>query len=94
MENSIDLSKRFDKRHHNLTKMIKQYRDSFESFGELKVEKVIYGKGRPILNYQLNDHQVSFLLMILGNNKKVLDFKYELVRKEYLAKTKAGELEG
>lgn len=92
MTDSLTLARKFKRRHFNLTKVIKQYREDFEGFGELKVERVIHGRGRPFLNYLLNEQQVSFLLMLLDNTEEVLAFKekfimnYMEVRKEYLEK--------
>lgn len=78
MTSSVDLAEKLQKRHSNLTKVIKQYQKDFKTFGKLVINKG-KGAGKPLEEFILNDKQVLLLLLLLGNSKTTMDYKKEYV---------------
>ncbi len=72
--------------HNSVTRIIRNYIEDFEDFGEVKFmdlkSKNPQG-GRPIKIYLLNEQQATLLLTYLGNNEIVRQFKKNLVRQFY-----------
>jgi phage regulator Rha-like protein len=77
---SIQIAKAFNRRHDQITKLIKRYLPSFNKFGEIK--KVIAKTGgRPTTEYFVTEDQFIFLISLLGNSQDVVEFKRKLVSK-------------
>jgi phage regulator Rha-like protein len=69
----------FDREHKMVTRLIEKYRTDFEDFGTLKVRKVIT-KGRPAIEFWLNEEQALLLGTYMRNNDIVREFKKKLIR--------------
>lgn len=65
---------------HALKNMIRKHKTRLEKFGRLNTHEVrLIGRGRPVKTYRLNEPQATALITYLGNTKRVLDFKDNLV---------------
>lgn len=70
--------------HESVTKLLKKYSDDLEMFGKLSTDlKSGIKSKRGITIYLLNEPQATLLMTFLGNSKKVVKFKVELVRQFY-----------
>lgn len=71
--------------HKQLKKVIRNHKQDIEFFGKLSVAYVTESTGgRPEEIQPLNEQQATFVITLLKNTPKVLDFKKELVRQFYL----------
>lgn len=72
--------------HSKLKKAIKKYADRLKKFGKLSAPHGTesFTGGRRVEVYDLNEPQAMFLITLLKNTEKVLDFKEKLVRQFYL----------
>lgn len=61
-----------------VTKLIEKYREDFEDFGTLKVRKV-KTKGRPVVEFWLNEEQALLLGTYMRNSPIVREFKKRLI---------------
>lgn len=73
------IAKGFNREHKTVAKLIERYREDFEDFGTLKVRK-IKTKGRPVIEFWLNEQQALLLGTYMRNNKIVREFKKKLIR--------------
>ena len=85
------IAKGFDRKHGNLTRLVDKYRKDFEMFGSLK-ERKIKTKGRPVIEFWLNENQVILLGTYLRNSDIVRAFKIKLVKEFQALKTKLNQL--
>jgi len=70
--------------HDSVTKLIKKYSDIFKEFGELSTDLKSGQIGKKdITIVLLNEPQSTLLMTFLGNSKKVVLFKKELVKQFY-----------
>lgn len=84
MYNSRNIAMELKLTHSAIKKVLKLYKDDFESFGKLKIEHEYYGKqtlgGRPRKIVYLNEKQRALLIMYLSNkNMYIRKKKMELV---------------
>ncbi len=73
-----------DIKHHTVTRLLREHKSDFESFGVLgfqihKPNKETLG-GRPTKDYQLNEQQATLLITYLRNTEPVKQFKSDLVK--------------
>ena len=73
------VAKGFGRRHDQVIRLIRKYRENFENLSPLKGEK-ISGKGKPITQYWLTEDQFFFLGTLFKNSPIVVKFKERLVR--------------
>ena len=67
--------------HRNITKHIDKYKVRFNAMGgTFYTPGVISQGGRPIQPIDLNEQQAIFLMTLLDNTERVLDFKMELAQ--------------
>ena len=70
--------------HEAVIKLLNKYSDDFKDFGELSYDlKSDMVSKRGITICLLNEPQATFLMTLLGNSKRVVKFKKELVRQFY-----------
>ena len=80
--------------HKQLKKVIRNYKQDIEFFGKLSVAYVTESTGgRPEEIQPLNEQQATFVITLLKNTPKVLDFKKELVRQFYLMREELRKLQ-
>jgi phage regulator Rha-like protein len=78
--------------HATIQKKIRDFSTSFEKLGNIcftdvtSVKSKAAKRGRPARIYDLNEPQAAFLLTLLENNEKVVQFKLELVQEFYRMK--------
>jgi phage regulator Rha-like protein len=80
--NSMIIANGTDNQHPSVMRLIKRHRRKLEKWGQVEFtdfKSINSGKGRPIKIAFLNEQQATFLVTLLDNNDKVLDFKAELV---------------
>ncbi len=70
-------------RHKNVKELIQKYENDIKEFGTLSVLNGESTGGRPIELFLLNEEQATFVITLLRNSKKVVEFKKELVRQFY-----------
>lgn len=71
-------------RHDKVKESIRKYKTRVEKFGRLSPpHKGESTGGRPEEVYQLNEQQATFIITLMKNTDKVLDFKEELVKQFY-----------
>jgi hypothetical protein len=73
------LAEGFDRKHESVTRLIENYREDFENFKDLKSRKV-KTKGRPVVEYWLNENQAMLLGTYLKNSPTVRQFKIRLIK--------------
>lgn len=82
--NSLVISMGTGVRHDKVKESIRKHKDRVEKFGRLSPpHKGESTGGRPEEIYQLNEQQATFIITLMKNTEKVLDFKEELVRQFY-----------
>jgi len=69
--------------HKNVKELILKYEKDCRDFGTLSVLNGESTGGRPEQFYQLSEEQAAFLMTLLRNSKKVVQFKKELVKEFY-----------
>ena len=69
--------------HHAVREIIKKYRSDIEEFGTLRISNEESSGGRPMELFYLNEEQATFVITLLRNSKKVVEFKKELVHQFY-----------
>lgn len=81
-------------RHDKIKRVIEKHIDRFKRFGKLSTpyEVESFTGGRHAEVYNLNEQQATFLITLLKNTEKVLNFKEELVRQFYKAKKRLEEI--
>lgn len=80
---SLVIAKGTDNQHKNVKGLILKYENDLKDFGTLSVLNGESTGGRPEQYYQLNEEQATFLITLLRNSVKVVQFKKELVRQFY-----------
>jgi len=81
---SLIISEATGNAHDSVTKLIKKYSDIFKEFGELSTDLKSGQIGKKdITIVLLNEPQSTLLMTFLGNSKKVVLFKKELVKQFY-----------
>lgn len=70
-------------RHKNVKELIQKYESDMTDFGTFSVLNGESTGGRPVEIILLNEEQATFLMTLLRNSKKVVEFKKELVRQFY-----------
>ncbi len=74
--------------HHTVTRLIQTYEGDIKDFGILRFEiEEIKGRGQPVKYYKLNEQQATFLITLMKNTKKVVEFKFNLVKQFYEMRT-------
>jgi phage regulator Rha-like protein len=83
--NSWVISEGSGNSHRAVIKLIEKYSDDFRVFGKLTdhLKSMNNEDTRHTIVYDLNEPQATFLMTLLGNSDKVVDFKLELVRQFY-----------
>lgn len=81
--------------HSKLKKAIKKYADRLKKFGKLSAPHGTesFTGGRRVEVYDLNEPQAMFLITLLKNTEKVLDFKEKLVQQFYLMREELRKLQ-
>jgi phage regulator Rha-like protein len=69
--------------HRRIKDAIRKYSDRLMRFGLLGAHQTESTGGRPEEIFDLNEEQATFLITLLKNTEKVVDFKTELVRQFY-----------
>ncbi|HHV09769.1 MAG TPA: Rha family transcriptional regulator [Clostridiales bacterium] len=69
--------------HRRIKDAIRKYSDRLMRFGLLGAHQTESTGGRPEEIFDLNEEQATFLITLLKNTDKVVDFKTELVRQFY-----------
>lgn len=65
---------------HSVKDLIRRHEKRLKKFGRLNAyDTRKIGRGRPVKTYRLNEPQATALITYLGNTKRVLDFKDNLV---------------
>ena len=82
----------FQREHKMVTKLIEKYRSDFEEFGTLKVRKVMT-KGRPVIEFWLNEEQFFLLGSYMRNTDVVRLFKKRLVKEFFKLRRKLDTLQ-
>jgi phage regulator Rha-like protein len=88
-----------DNKEKSILDIITRYKEHFEEFGcilfsDLKsLNKNDDSRGRPAKTYYLNEQQATFLMTLLRNNEKVVEFKLKLVKEFYEMRKKIQEFE-
>lgn len=82
---SLMLAEGFGRKHESVTRLIENYKADFENFKDLKSRKV-KTKGRPIVEYWLNENQAMLLGTYLKNSPVVRQFKIKLIKEFDLLK--------
>jgi len=74
------ISENLKRKHDSITKAIKRYEKDIAEFGEVRltVEQVEKTRSRSI--YELNEGQATFLMTLMNNSEKVIEFKKKLVK--------------
>jgi len=73
-----------DNDHESIVRHISNHKDKFLRIGELKTSDLKSGVRGPAKTvYLLNEPQASFLITLLKNSNKVVDFKFNLVNEFY-----------
>lgn len=71
-------------KHKNVVELIQRHEERIKKFRGIlpfETEKTKSGKrGRPLQFYILNEEQTTFLISLMDNSEKVLDFKESLVK--------------
>jgi phage regulator Rha-like protein len=80
---SLIIARETGNRHKNVKELCLKYQNQFESLGTFSVLNGESIGGRPEEIYQLNEPQSSFLLTLMRNSPKVVDFKLRLVQEFY-----------
>lgn len=75
---SLIVAKNLGYEHKSIVKHFRTYKKRFERHGTLATRSVESNGGRPTTIYLLNETQAVFLVTLLDNSEKVLDFKEEL----------------
>ena len=87
---SLVIAEQTDNQHTSVTRLIRKHKHVFESMGEIRFmdfkSKNPKG-GRPSKVYMLNEQQATFLITMLDNNAKVVEFKADLVKEFYKMRT-------
>lgn len=80
---SIIIANGTGNKHKNVKELIVKYQTQLKALGTLSVLNGESSGGRPEQYYLLNEPQATFLITLLKNTKKVVDFKLELVKQFY-----------
>lgn len=87
---SLIISKYAEVKHHSVTWLIGKYKERLESMGVVRVEldKPNEGSlgGRPTKYFKLNEVQATFIITLLKNTPKVVNFKEELSKQFFIMK--------
>lgn len=80
------ISEETEVKHQNILQLFRRHEESIKHFGVImfetwKPEKGSKG-GRPETLYYLNEEQLTFFIMLMSNNKKVIEFKIN-INKEF-----------
>lgn len=86
---SLIISKELELDHESVKKLIRTYEKQISEFGIVgfEIDKSLDKKrGRPEGIYYLNEQQITFLITLMKNKEKVLNFKMKLVKEFYKMK--------
>lgn len=70
-------------KHRSVQRIIDKYNSSIEQFGKVRFEITPSKSGQSQKVYLLNEQQATFLITLLKNTDKVVNFKLELVKQFY-----------
>jgi phage regulator Rha-like protein len=70
-------------KHRSVQRIIDKHLNNLEKFGKVRFEITPTASGQEQKVYLLNEQQATFLITLLRNNEKVVNFKVELVRQFY-----------
>ena len=73
------ISQGFQRRHNHILRLIDDNKEIFEDLGQLGVRKV-KTKGRPVIEYLLNNDQVLFLLSLIRGIGNIVKFKAHAIK--------------
>lgn len=77
---SFLIAQGLEREHEMIKKLIDQYKEKFEYFSTLKVEKLRSTGGRAANEYLLDEDQFLFLGTLLRNSDKVVEFKFRIIK--------------
>ena len=80
---SLVIAEGTDNQHESIIRLIRKHLDRFERWGKIKFSRVKNENplgGRPTVIAELNEPQTMFLISLLANTEKVINFKAELVQ--------------
>jgi len=81
---SLTIAEKTENEHESIKRLITTHKSRFLTLGNLPISnREIIGAGRPEQYYELNEQQATFLITLLRNNEKVLNFKLSLVQEFY-----------
>jgi phage regulator Rha-like protein len=74
------IAENLQRKHDSITKAIKKYESHIAEFGEVRltIEQVEGTRSRSI--YELNEGQATFIMTLMDNSEKVIQFKKQLVK--------------
>jgi phage regulator Rha-like protein len=74
----------------SVSDMIEKYSDDFKEVSAFEMRKVITPtKGRPVVDWVLDEPQSSLLIMMMRNSEKARGFKVALIKEFYKLRTDA-----
>jgi phage regulator Rha-like protein len=77
--NTYIIAQNTERDHGSITYNVKKYRERLEKLGRIYSSATqINKRGRPVEIYDLNEQQAVFLMTLMDNSEKVLDFKMKL----------------
>ena len=83
---SLVISKYAGIEHRAIRQMINNYKDRLKKMGKVTFEMHPMPSGQKIKNYKLNEMQATFLITLLKNTERVVDFKERLTKQFYAMK--------
>lgn len=76
---TVLIAEGFNRRHEQVVRLIRKYREKFEKISTLKVV-IQKAKTKPFEEYLLDENQFFFLGTLFKNNEQVVEFKFRLVQ--------------
>jgi len=76
---TVLIAQGFNRRHEQIVRLVKKYREEFEKFNTLKVLNS-RTKGRPFKEYLLDEDQFMFLGTLFKNNEQTVKFKARIIQ--------------
>ena len=83
---SMVIAQETDNQHESIVRRINECLDKLAKMGRVRFSDLKSGNplgGRPTRVYELNEMQATFLITLLQNTDKVIEFKFELVQEFY-----------
>ena len=81
--NTITIAMETENEHESIKRLITTHKSRFLTLGSLPISNRESSGGRPLQYYELNEQQATFLITLLRNTEKVLNFKLALVQEFY-----------